>query len=146
MDDVKNNYYVQPAENVQFTKSELKRMGISFIDNLSKIEEGLINLGIESLDPDGELVDYGYTLAHIGSFREESWVIYSTSLNFEYVSDVWHKNNFYVISKKTKDEDVIVFDKVHLRKDSIKEDVTYYIDLDLNRVSGQHEVYPNYLH
>lgn len=142
----KETYYAVPIENVEFSENELKRMGIVFLENLDDLQGGLDKLGVYSVDPRRELVDYGYALAQIGSLIHPYWVIYSINLNFEYVSDVWNRRNFYSVLKETENGTVALFDKVHLRQNYLEEDMSYYINLDLNSQSSQYPVHSEYVH
>lgn len=139
MEQQKETYYAVPIENIEFSESELIRMGIVFFENLSNFSDGLAKLGINNVDSNRELIDYGYTLAQIGVLNNPYWVIYSKDLNFEFVSDVWNRKNFYTILKKTDAGNIPIFDKVHLREDYLEEDMSYYINLDL---SYQESPYP----
>lgn len=144
-EQVEDVYYASHIENVEFTEGELRRMKIAFIDTLNDITPTLIRLGVQNFGPGSELVDHGYTLAQIGPLNNPSWVIYSIELNFEYVSDIWNKKNFYNISKDTIDGKKIVFNKVHLRERSMEEDIIRYIKLDNEYKNGPYDVFSEYI-
>lgn len=142
MEQQKETYYAVPIENIEFSESELIRMGIVFLENLNSLPDGLAKLGVNNIDSNRELIDYGYTLAQIGALNNPYWVIYSKDLNFEFVSDVWNRKNFYTILKKTDDGNIPLFDKVHLRENHLEDDMSYYINLDLSYQESPYPVYP----
>lgn len=143
--NAKDIYYANSIEKIGFTESELSRMKIAFMETLNDINPALIRLGVHGVGPNSELVDHGYTLAQIGPLNNPSWVIYSTELRFDYVSDVWNRRNFYVISKETSDGRKIVFNKAHLRVNNLEEDMSYYINLDSKFDEGPYEVFSEYI-
>lgn len=143
--DINEVYYASLIENVEFTEGELKRMKIAFIKTLGEITPALIKLGVQNFGPGSELVDHGFTLAQVGPLSNPHWVIYSVDLNFENVSDVFNKKNFYDISKETLEGRKVIFSKVHLRTNNVEQDMTYYIELDSKYKSSPYEVFSEYV-
>lgn len=138
-------YYAYPIDNIDFSVSDLNRMGICFINALNEIDSGLNQLGVHNVGPDSELVDYGYTLAQVGPLRDSIWVIYSTDIRFEYVSDILNKKNFYVILKKYKDGERVLFDKAHLREDTFEDDLIEHIRIYSESVTEPYPIFSDIL-
>lgn len=138
-------YKIEPIENINFSPEDLKRMGIFFIDDLSQLQSAVDIFGIRMSIGTG-LADHGFMLSLVGPIEDPFWALYSTKHNLEYVLDFRDGKNFYSITfvnGETKEETKI-FDKIHVRENHVKEDIEYYINLDLE-ARNEHEVYSEIL-
>lgn len=138
-------YYANLIEKPEFNAEELKLLNIHFMKTLDEINLILASLGITKITETSQLIDYGYALAQVGSLANPAWIIYPINFNFEFVSDIWNKKNFYVISKSTDKGSKIIFEKVHMRERALEQDLKHYIDLDIQFETGPYPVFSEYI-
>lgn len=145
MEETKEIFYAHEIVDPEFTEQELILMKIQFFDNLEDIEQAAINLGVENFDKEVDLLEgYGLVLSKIGSLSDSTWALYSAEKRFDYVSDVWNRKNFYIISLKTETGVKKIFNKAHLRQHMLTEDLVHYVDLH-HELNSPHEGFTEYL-
>lgn len=145
MEEPKELYYAHEIVDPEFSEQELIRMEIQFFDNLEDVEQAAINLGVENFNKEVDLLEgYGLILSKIGSLSNSTWALYSAEKRFDYVSDVWNRKNFYVISLQTKTGVKKAFNKAHLREHMLTEDLAHYVDL-YRELNSPHEGFTEYL-
>lgn len=138
-------YYAQLIEDLDFSDEELLRMGISFFDSYEEIIESLTQNEDSPLEEFEDLSEYKLTIGILGPMNNPKWVLYSMELNFELVKDVWNKENFYNITRQNTDGVSLVYQKVHLRKNHIEEDMKKYIELDQNK-TREYPIFSDFVH
>lgn len=122
-------YYAEPLANVTFEDYELKLMGVTFIESLSKLKEGMLELGIDDYEEGEDISQYGFALGKIGNIDEPYWAIFELGFSFQYVLDIKNGIGFYKITEELEGIKSTLFNKVYLREESLLEDLQYYIDL-----------------
>lgn len=124
-------YLAIKLEEVHFEEFEYPLLGVIFIDDLEEIPETMKRFNIENFDDENSLEDYGYTLGRVGNKKEGKWVVHEIGLSFEYVLDLFYKENFYDIRITNKEQQYgeLIFSKVYLSEDNFEEELMYYRDL-----------------
>ena len=121
-------YIVEPIQDVRFTKEELLDMGIIFFDNPNELMFELTEFGVLDFDEESQLIDFDLTLSQVGPISSPTWALHNFDLMQEYVCDVWNKVNFYSISVREEEEDLLLVDRAYLRDETLEDDLMYYIE------------------
>lgn len=132
-------YEVRELEQRKRSKDELIESGVVIMDDLSKIKESALLLGVE-IDDNDELLNTGMTITHLGTISNPKWALHDLDLEPEYIKNLYEGTNLYDLYLILEDQEpILAMKSIYVSEDSFEADVEHYIELDMNFRTHQYD-------